>query len=159
MTITLRPALARDRDAVVALIHQLNVFEADLTGDRRRDYGGAEGYYGELMQRLSQRNGRIILAEAAERIVAAMGFSLDEDAAYVTDDVRRHGTVTDLIVLEEWRGRGVGRMLLAEAERLTRAAGLKRLTIGVLAANDRADRTYRAFGFESYVSILIKALD
>ena len=32
------------------------------------------------------------------RVVAAMGFCIDEDAAYVTDDVRRHGTVTDLVV-------------------------------------------------------------
>ncbi len=155
----LRTALPRDREAVIDLIHELNVYEASLTGDRKRERPAAAAYFSELQQRLAKRNGRIILAEAAERIVAAMGFSLDEDAAYVTDDVRRHGTVTDLIVLEEWRGRGVGRTLLAEAERLTRAAGLKRLTIGVLAANDRADRTYRAFGFESYVSILIKALD
>ena len=65
-----------------------------------------------------------------------MGFAIDEDAAYVTDDVRRHGTVTDLVVQEEWRGRGIGRMLLAEAERLTREAGA-RLVIGALVANDR----------------------
>ena len=158
MTITLRPALARDRDAVVALIHQLNVFEADLTGDRRRDYGGAEGYYGELMQRLFQRNGRIILAVEEGVIVGAMGFSLDQDAAYMSDGTRRHGTVTDLVVHENWRGRGIGRMLLAEAERLTRAEGLKRLVIGVLVANDKAERTYRNFGFEPYVAIMKKEL-
>ena len=158
MAITMRPALAKDRDAVVELIHRLNVFEADLTGDRRRDYSAAEGYYDELMQRLSRRKGRIILAEEGGIAVGAMGFSLDQDAAYITDSVRNHGTVTDLIVREEWRGRGVGRMLLAEAERLTRAAGLRRLFIGVLVANEAAERTYRNFGFEPYVSILAKEL-
>jgi ribosomal protein S18 acetylase RimI-like enzyme len=66
--------------------------------------------------------------------------------------------VTDLVVSEEWRGRGVGRTLLREAERLTRAAGYKRLLIGALAANERARRTYQAFGFEPYVSILTKEL-
>ena len=158
MAITMRPALAKDRDAVVELIHRLNVFEADLTGDRRRDYSAAEGYYDELMQRLSRRNGRIILAQAEGIVVAAMGFSLDQDAAYVVDDVRNHGTVTDLIVHDDWRGRGIGQMLLREAERLTREAGLKRLVIGALVANERAERTYRAFGFEPYVSILSKEL-
>jgi GNAT superfamily N-acetyltransferase len=49
-------------------------------------------------------------------------------------------------------------MLLAEAERLTREAGLKRLTIGALAANSRAERTYREFGFEPYVSVMVKAV-
>lgn len=157
-SIRLRTALPGDRDAVIDLLHVLNVFEADLTGDRKQERAAAAAYYDELLQRLAKRDGRIILAEADGIAVAAMGFSLDEDAAYVTDDVRRHGTVTDLVVQDEWRGRGVGRMLLAEAERLTREAGLARLTIGALVANEKAERAYRAFGFEPYVSILVKAL-
>lgn len=154
--VRLRTATPEDRDAVIDLIHALNLFEADLTGDRKRHRAAAVAYYGDLMSRLAQRNGRVVLAETDGLIVAAMGFSLDEDAAYITDDVRHHGTVTDLIVSEDWRGRGVGRILLAEAERLTRQAGHKRLTIGVLAANAAAERTYRTFGFEPYVSILVK---
>jgi ribosomal protein S18 acetylase RimI-like enzyme len=158
MTLRLRTALSSDREAVVELIHQLNVVEAGLSGDRKQDYAAARAYYGELLQRISRNGGRIVLALADRRIVAAMGFTLDEDAAYIADDVRRHGTVTDLIVAEEWRGRGIGQMLLNEAERLTREAGFRRLLIGVLAANDKAQRTYRAFGFEPYVSILTKEL-
>jgi GNAT superfamily N-acetyltransferase len=159
MTIVkLRTALPGDRETVVDLIQLLNAYEADLTGDRKRDRAAAEAYFDELQQRLAKRDGRIVLAEAGGIAVAAMGFSLDEDAAYVTDDVRRHGTVTDLVVQEEWRGRGVGRMLLAEAERLSREAGCKRLVIGALVGNDRAARAYRALGFTPYVSILAKAL-
>lgn len=158
MTLTLRTALPADRDAVIDLIFALNLHEAGLTGDRRRDRSGAVAYHGELLQRLARRSGRVVLAEEGGRIVAAMGFCIDEDAAYVTDDVRRHGTVTDLIVHEEWRGRGLGRLLLEEAERLSREACHRRLVIGALVANDKAERTYRAFGFEPYVSILAKAL-
>lgn len=154
--ITLRTATPADRDAVIDLILALNRFEADLTGDRKRERRAAAAYHDELMQRLARRNGRVVLAEAGGVTVAMMGFSLDEDAAYVTDDVRRHGTVTDLVVTEEWRGRGIGRRLLAEAERLTREAGLTRLTIGALVANRQAERTYRAYGFDPYVSILVK---
>lgn len=156
--IVLRTARPQDRDTVVELIHQLNVFEAGLVGDRRRDYRGAEAYYDELMMRLTRRNGRVILAEEGRIVVGAMGFSLDQDAAYVADEVRNHGTVTDLIVHVEWRSRGIGQMLLNEAERLTREAGLKRLMIGALVANERAVRTYTRFGFEPYVSFLKKEL-
>ncbi len=153
---SLRTASPADRDVVIDLIQVLNAFEADLTGDRKRDRGAAAAYYDELMQRLARREGRVILVEADGIAVAAMGFSLDEDAAYVEDDVRRHGTVTDLVVQEEWRGRGIARLLLEEAERLTRAAGFRRLVIGALVANAKAERTYRAFGFDPYVSILVK---
>lgn len=156
MSVSLRTALLADRDAVIALIHQLNIFEANLTQDRSRDYAAAEAYYDELMRRLSGREGRIVIAETDDRIVAVMGFSVDQDAAYVVDDVRLHGTVTDLIVHADWRSQGIGQMLLKEAERLTRQAGLNRLMIAALVANEKAEHAYRAFGFEPYVSVLVK---
>ena len=53
----------------------------------------------------------------------------------------------------------LGRALLTEAERLTRAAGLARLSIGVLDGNAEAARTYRAFGFRPYVQLMVKPLD
>ncbi len=159
MPVSLRTARSADREAVIDLIQVLNVYEAALTGDRTRDRASAARYYDDLLHRLAKRQGRIVLAEVDRMVVAAMGFCLDEDAAYVSEDVRRHGTVTDLVVREEWRGRGIGRILLAEAERLTREAGLRRLVIGALVANENAERTYRAFGFEPYVSILVKPLD
>jgi GNAT superfamily N-acetyltransferase len=157
-TVRIRAALPSDRDAIVDLIQILNVFEADLTGDRERDRGAAAAYYEELLQRLAKRNGRIVLAEAEGMPVAAMGFCLEEDAAYVAAEVRRHGTVTDLVVHEEWRGQGIARKLLQEAERLTQEAGYRRLSIGALVANEKAERAYRAFGFDPYVSILVKEL-
>jgi GNAT superfamily N-acetyltransferase len=159
MAISLRTARLDDRETVIDLLQVLNAHEAALTGDRKRDRGAAASYHDDLLQRLAKRQGRIVLAEAEGVVVAAMGFCLDEDAAYVTDDVRRHGTVTDLVVQEEWRGRGIARTLLAEAERLTREAGLRRLMIAALVANEKAERTYRSFGFEPYVSILVKPVE
>ncbi len=156
MTVALRTAGPRDRDAVIDLIQVLNAHEAGLTGDRKRERAAAAAYYDELSHRLAARQGRIVLAESQGRVVGVMGFSLDEDAAYVTDDVRRHGTITDLVVHEDWRGKGIARTLLAEAERLTRDAGLRRLVIGALVANEKAERLYRASGFEPYLSILVK---
>ena len=158
MAITLRTAFPADRDAVVSLIRQLNVVEADLTGDRLRDHSAASAYHEELLERLAKRDGRVILAEEDGEVLAAMGFVVQTDAAYVVESVREYAVVTDLVVDARFRGRGIGQMLLREAERLAREAGLKRLTIAALVANERAERTYREFGFEPYVTILVKAL-
>ncbi|MBL3041928.1 GNAT family N-acetyltransferase, partial [Klebsiella pneumoniae] len=54
--------------------------------------------------------------------------------------------------------RGVGRALLTEAERLTRAKGLKRLMITVVAGNHGAERLYEDFGFAPYARALAKPL-
>ena len=90
-------------------------------------------------------------------VVAAMGFSLDEDAAYV--DRRRapprHGHGSR-------RPRGLARArhrpdAPGEAERLTREAGLA--PHHRRARGQREGRAHlRAFGFEPYVSILVKEL-
>jgi GNAT superfamily N-acetyltransferase len=87
-----------------------------------------------------------------------MGFTIEEDQPFLREDLRRYGLVTDLIVDEEWRGRGIGRRLLDEAERLARSEGLRRLAIGVLDANGAAARIYRAFGFDDYMRIMTKEL-
>ena len=78
----------------------------------------------------------MILAEEDGEVLAAMGFVVQTDAAYVVESVREYAVVTDLVVDARFRGRGIGQMLLREAERLAREAGLKRLTIAALVAND-----------------------
>lgn len=55
--------------------------------------------------------------------------------------------IHDLAVLPAHRARGTGRQLLAAVERKARELGCCKLTLEVLDTNDRARRTYAAFGF------------
>jgi len=158
MTILIRTADPADRATAIDLLQDLNVFENAITGDRLEHRRAAEESYERMMERIARRDGRLLLAAAEGRVVGLMGFSIEEDQPFVREDLRRYGHVTDLIVHADWRGRGVGRALLDEAERLTRARGLKRLGIGVLAGNEGALRAYQAFGFEDYVRLLVKEL-
>jgi len=50
-------------------------------------------------------------------------------------------------VFAEFRGRGIGRVLLAEADRLATAAGLDRVSLIVASFNPRAKRLYEDCGF------------
>ena len=58
--------------------------------------------------------------------------------------------VHDLAVLPAHRGRGIGRLLLQEAERRARARGSSKLTLEVHASNEGAIRLYQRFGFGSW---------
>jgi GNAT superfamily N-acetyltransferase len=153
-----RTAIPADRDAVVGLIQALNAYESAITGDRLVTRAAAEAYYKALSERIARQDGRLLVADAQGRVVGALGFVVQEDHPFICDNVRRHGYVTDLVVHEQWRGQGIGRLLLAEAESLARGNGLKRLVIGVLARNEGAERLYREIGFEPYASALVKAL-
>jgi ribosomal protein S18 acetylase RimI-like enzyme len=56
--------------------------------------------------------------------------------------------VHDLAVDPEFRGRGIGKMLLGEAEKTARDLGCCKLTLEVLEFNEVAVRTYKSFGFD-----------
>ncbi len=53
-------------------------------------------------------------------------------------------------ITREWRGRGVGRLLLQHAEQLARRLGCCKLTLEVLGGNDNAQALYRSCGYAPY---------
>lgn len=58
--------------------------------------------------------------------------------------------IHDLAVTRERRGRGIGRLLLQEAERLARRLGCCKLTLEVLGGNSNAQALYRSCGYAPY---------
>ena len=57
------------------------------------------------------------------------------------------GHITNVAVLEEYRGRGVGSRLLTQAIDSAHAAGLKLLTLEVRRSNTPAIALYKKYGF------------
>jgi GNAT superfamily N-acetyltransferase len=88
------------------------------------------------------KNGAFV-AEENGRVVgfASFGPSRDEDAPDGT------GEVPAIYVEPSAMGRGVGRGLLEEATAELRLAGFSRVTLWVLAANERARRFYEREGW------------
>ncbi len=70
----------------------------------------------------------------------------------------RRGHIYDLYVAPAWRGRGLGRRLLAEAERLSREMGCVELGLTVAADNAPARRLYEVAGFRVEHLIMGKRL-
>ncbi|MFD0026590.1 GNAT family N-acetyltransferase [Streptomyces sp. NPDC058382] len=58
------------------------------------------------------------------------------------------GYVFDVEVRQEFRGRGYGRALMLQAERIALAAGEERLGLHVVTANTTAVRLYESLGYE-----------
>ena len=67
--------------------------------------------------------------------------------------------VYDVTVAERHRGRGFGRSLMVEAERLAREAGQARLGLNVFGGNAVAIRLYSELGYHVDAQQMSKALD
>jgi len=87
--------------------------------------------------------------------IGFVGFSLDREG-YERDRVR--GTVSNLFVVPERRGEGIGADLLAAAERALAAAGAETVALEALADNDRARAFYDSRGYDLHRVELTKSL-
>lgn len=82
-----------------------------------------------------------IVAVADGRLIGTLGVGRE------THPVTRHVASLGMMVADDWRSRGVGSALLAEAFRWARWAGVEKLALTVYPDNDRARRLYEKFGF------------
>ena len=128
-----RPATAADATAIARLLTQLGypttTDEARIRLDAIADAAPMD---------------RVIVAELDGRVVAVMTLHLVPEL----HRPRPNGRVTALVVDEAVRGRGIGRKMMEEAERIFRAdgAGILELTSNMRRAD--AHRFYEKLGYQ-----------
>lgn len=147
-------------------VHCAGLIEV-LDSYARDPVGGAEPLTGAVRERLvpalrDHPTAVVLLAIAQERPVGTavcfLGFS--------TFRARPLLNIHDLAVLPGWRGKGIGRSLLAAAEHRARCRGCCRLTLEVQQDNGRALGLYKSCGFSDLLvggsgptRFLVKPLD
>src|SRR6266540_4683957 len=151
--VSIRPAIAPDHAAVLALADRLPAFgpttrPASEIVDRERAV---------LATALSQPVGgsAILVAEQPSRGVVGV-ILLESRRDYFTDEA--HGHVAILAVAREAEGQGVGRALLGAAEDWGRERGFRRLTLAVFADNARAKELYARQGWQAELETHYKTL-
>lgn len=159
MPVALRPARFPEDDALgVRFIMELQRYEHAIEPDRRLDPAVGPEFLTVLKERMAAQNGVAWIAEADG---APAGWALcleDAQEIYVEEAQRRYFVVQELFVEDAWRGKGVGRLLLAAAEAEARRRGFARLAIGVLDGNAQARSAYAAFGFRDASRWMMKPL-
>jgi len=82
-----------------------------------------------------------LVAVHGDRVIGHLSVSREEHP------VTRHVASLGMAVAPEWRGRGVGSALMAEAIAWARAHGVEKLALSVYPDNQRALALYAKFGF------------
>lgn len=109
--------------------------------DRKPSLGDEAAYFGQVWKNVQADQQMVTIAEEAGRIV---GICTLYRGSHPED---RHVGTLAMAVLPEWRGRGVGTMLLEHALQASEGK-FEIVVLDVIAVNDRALRLYRKFGFE-----------
>jgi len=100
-----------------------------------------------MFERCASWAGRVFVAEADGSMVGFVCVWGRVPPQEIDDEPADAAYVSDLVVLPVWRGRGIGRALLARAEAHARSQGVGSLGIGVIASNREALHLYERLGF------------
>ena len=154
----IRAYRATDDIEVERCIFELQEFEHAI--DPRVLPGEAVGgwYLKRLLSDCGQRSGRILVAEIAGRVVGFVAVQAKVPCEDQDEEPYEFAYISDLGVLGDFRGRGIGGALLAAAEAYALDQGARWLRIGVLAGNEGAWCLYRSRGFADRQVVLEKAL-
>ena len=137
--VEVRPARPRDRRQITDLIatvaaERRYIRTEDVARDRSRNKR-------ERARRSWNVDRANIVALADGRVVGNLGITRD------AEPVGRHLAWLGMVVAPEWRERGIGSCLLAEAFRWAGWAGVEKVLLTVYPHNDRAINLYKKFGF------------
>ncbi|MFN3805648.1 GNAT family N-acetyltransferase [Asticcacaulis sp.] len=101
-----------------------------------------------LIERLAATPGAASLLAFADGQPAGL---LNAFAGFSTFAARPLLNIHDVVVAPAFRGQGLARALMAEAETVARERGCVKLTLEVLEGNATAQRLYRSLGYGDYV--------
>jgi ribosomal protein S18 acetylase RimI-like enzyme len=148
----------RDCAAVRACFVELQDFERKI--DPRMPSGEqvADAYLELMHRRCREFDGAVLVAEVDRALVGFVTVWARFRSAEPDDDPSEHGFVSDLVVTEAQRRRGIGRALLRAAEARAREAGAGALCLSVKAGNTAARSLYAAEGFVVSEILLEKRL-
>jgi GNAT superfamily N-acetyltransferase len=111
-----------------------------------------------LARRLDDPDRQILVAEIDGQVVGAVDITLVRSPD--PGSIRRPIPTADLgiSVVEQWRGQGIGHLLMNAAEVNARARGAERMILDMSSANDGALRFYRGLGYRNHALVLRRSL-
>lgn len=149
---------SEDQDSVKRCIVELQNFERALESDRVEGERVVERNFQELQEAHSENIGRLLVAEVEGDVVGFINVRFEHESQTYLSSLVDYAYISDIVVLAEYRGRGIGTLLLQQAEAFARQQGANTLKIGVLAKNKQAADVYQHVGFRPYEIVMLKDL-
>ncbi len=138
---------------------ELQDFERDL--DPRLP-GGSEivdVFVPQMLQRCKEADGAVLIAECDSEVAGFATVLSRVSSEEIHEGRYEYGLISDLVVFDEYRNRGIGTRLLRAAEQFARDKGVSTIRIGVLSSNTGANQLYNSNGYKTLFVELEKDLN
>lgn len=112
----------------------------------------ADAYMANMHKKLDEHQGQVLVAELESVIAGCVTILSKVSSGELYDGDMQYSLIDDLVVREEFRGKGIGTMLIEAAEKIAQSSGARSLGLSTLAGNTPARTLYSSLGFsELYV--------
>jgi diamine N-acetyltransferase len=148
MPVIVRVATAADVPALGALLAESHAFHADALPGRFRPQTGVEAEQrAHDVIPASGGDGALFVAEEDGAVIGAIRLSAHAVAPTPSLTARRYVFVQELVVAAYHHRRGIGRALMAPAERWAEERGIAEIELNVFGFNRAAIAFYEALGY------------
>ena len=138
MKVTFRSSVRADVPAILDLLRE------DHLGIKR-ELGGIEEYYQAWDAMEDESGNALYVGEADGRIVATFQLTFITGLSH---RATRRAQIESVRVASDLRGQGIGRLLMTEAETLSRAAGCRMIQLTSHGDRGKAQRFYSGVGYD-----------
>ena len=104
-------------------------------------------------------NSIIYVAEVDENPVGFISLRIESKVEEILSPNIKCVFVSDFIVNSEFRGKGIGRLLMAKADEYAKEKNISYIKLSVFSANTNAKEIYNKLGFEDQNVTMIKKLN
>jgi ribosomal protein S18 acetylase RimI-like enzyme len=151
-----RPA---DLDDLIQFVEALQEHERAVVPELKPGSEIGPRYAETLDRKVSNQDGCILMAQAGGRNIGFVcAWKEVDDDVLLREEKRPHAFISDIFVVEGWRGRGVAAGLPAAIEAAMLERGSTQIRVCAKAANRPATGCYNRAGYRPYEIIFSKSL-
>jgi ribosomal protein S18 acetylase RimI-like enzyme len=147
-----------DSAQVEACFIELQEFERRIEPRRVEGKLVAKKYLKHMFERCAETEGKVFVLEVDSQIVGFVSVWGRVKKNGIVNEESEIAYISDLVVTADYRGQGLGRLLLQRAEDYALSLGATLLSLGVLAENTQARKLYNDYGFQEKQVEMFKPL-
>lgn len=139
------------RQSIIDLQNYERAFDVEMLSGEE----AVEGWFHHVLEENKNKYGRIYVAEVDGRVAGFISLRVEFKGEEILLPNVKSVFVSDFIVKPEFRGRGVGKLLIAKADEYAKERNISYVKLSVFSENS-AKEVYKKLGFRDECVTMIK---
>lgn len=158
MNIIIREYREADEKEFKQSIIDLQNYERAFDPEMLSGEATVDAWFNHVFEENKQKDGQVYVAEANGKAVGFISLRTELKGEEILLPNIKSVFVTDFIVSTDFRGKGVGKLLMAKADEYAKEKNISYIKLDVFLANSNANEIYHKLGFKDESATMIKKI-